>query len=374
MPAIEIVAVRGRRDKKKFFHLPWELYRDDPFWIPPLRRNQWELLGFAAHPFYDRAKGQAFYAVRDGTPCGRIHAMVNDAHNERYEAHDGFFGFFETIDDQEVADALFAAAAQWLAAEGMTTIRGPINPSLNYELGLLIDGFDEPPTFMMTYNRPFYERLVEQAGFAKLKDLYAFWGHVEMLDTMDTKISFLSQEVIRRFNISLRPMNPRKLSAEVQLFLEIYNRSLVGTWGAVPLSPREAEHMAKGLKHLIVPQLTSIAEIDGKPIGAVLALLDYNPRIKAIDGRLFPFGFLKLLRNRGAIGRARVISANVLPEYQQWGVGLALLSELEKVVRATEINEAEFSWVLEDNHLSRRSLEHSGVERKKTYRLYERNL
>ena len=155
------------------------------------------------------------------------------------------------------------------------------------------------------------------------------------------------------------------------MFLEIYNRSLVGTWGFVPLSEAEVEHLSRGLKHLLLPELTVVAEIDGKPIGVMLGIPDYNPRIKQIDGRLFPFGFLRLLSNRRAITKARVVSANVLPEFQQWGVGLALMARLEEEIVTTSVQEAEFSWVLEDNHLSRASLERGGAIRQKTYRIFE---
>ena len=151
MSTLIVKPVTNRREKKQFLHLPWSLYRDDPNWIPPLRMNQKELVGYARHPFYDNAEGQTFLAIADGKPAGRLLALVNRAHNERYRENRGFFGFFECIEDQEVASGLFDAAREWLAERGMQSIRGPANPSLNYECGLLVDSFDSPPTFMMTY-------------------------------------------------------------------------------------------------------------------------------------------------------------------------------------------------------------------------------
>ena len=250
-------------------------------------------------------------------------------------------------------------------------MRGPINPSLNYEVGLLIDGFDSPPTFMMTYNPPFYARLIEQCGFHKTQDMYAFWGEVGMLDSLDKKLDFVVREVISRFNVTLRRLDKRRFAEEVRTFLDIYNKSLVGTWGFTPLSDEELEFMSGEMKHLVVPELTTFAEVDGKPVASAFGLLDYNPRIKAIDGRLFPFGFLRLLWNRRKIDKVRLISTNVLPEYQRWGLGVVVLSRLVPEILDWGIREVEFSWVLESNDLSRKSLQRGGAKLIKTYRIYD---
>ncbi|MEX2185566.1 MAG: N-acetyltransferase [Pirellulales bacterium] len=374
MSQIVVAPVSSRRERKLFLHFPWRHYRGDPNWIPPLRANQKELVGFAKHPFYDDAAGQAFLATRDGEVCGRILAAVNRAHNRQYDEQRGFFGFFESTDEPDVANALFDAACDWLRSHEMTAVRGPVNPSLNYECGLLVDGFDSPPTFMMTYNKPFYGDLIEGYGFAKSQDLYAFWGHVEMLKSLDEKLAFVAREAAERFNIHVRPFNPRRFRAELDAFLHIYNESLVDTWGFVPLSKAEVKHLGAGLKHLIVPELAIIAEVDGRPVGSTFGLLDYNPRIKQMDGRLFPFGFLKLLRRRKELKRVRLLSTNVLPEYQRWGVGLVLVNALVPKVLDWGIEEGEFSWVLESNHLSRKTLERGGAILEKTFRIYDREL
>jgi GNAT superfamily N-acetyltransferase len=196
-------------------------------------------------------------------------------------------------------------------------------------------------------------------------------GHIEMIARLDKKLEFVLNEAKSRFNIVTRPMNRRHFGEEIRRFLTIYNEALVGTWGFVPLSVGEVRHMAAALKYLLVPELAMIAEVDGKAIGATLGLLDYNPRIKAIDGRLFPFGFARLLWNRRAIKRFRAVSTNVLPEYQRWGVGLVLANSLLPKVLEWGIEEGEFSWVLESNHLSRKTLERGGAVRAKTYRIYD---
>lgn len=364
--------VTNRSQRKAAFQLPWRLYKDDPNWVPPLRLNQKELLGFKKHPFYEKNEGQVFLATQDGRAVGRVLAATNAEHNRRYGESLGFLGFFESIDDQQVANSLFDAAAAWLRERGLDTMRGPINPSLNYEVGLLIDGFDTPPTFMMTYNHPYYARLFDDAGFQKAQDLYAFDGHVDMLESLDKKLDFVVREATRRFKIEMRKLDTKRFDSDVRMFLDIYNQSLGGTWGFTPLSEAEVDAIAKSLKHLIVPELTTICEVDGKPIAAVFGLLDYNPRIKKIDGRLFPFGFIKLLRNRRAIKRVRLLSTNVIPEYQKWGVGLVALSGLVPEVLSWGIEEAEFSWVLESNHLSYKSLKRGGAILSKSYRIYDR--
>lgn len=227
---------------------------------------------------------------------------------------------------------------------------------------------------MMTYNKPYYGRLVEGWGLRKVQDLYAFWGHIDMISGLDRKLWFIANEAKERFNVKIRRMNSRRFREEVEMFLRVYNGSMVGTWGFAPLSAGEITELAKGLKMLIAPELALVAEVDGEPIGACLGLLDYNPRIKAIGGRLFPFGFIKLLRNKHSIKKMRVLSINVVPEYQRWGLGVVLLGGLIEPIQKWGMHEAEFSWVLETNTLSRGSLEKGGAKLDKTYRIYDRDL
>lgn len=371
-PIVEPVVTRRQQDQ--FVELPWNLYAGDPLWVPPLLMEHRRLLGYRHHPFHDLNPMRTFLATHDGRPVGRVAAIVNRAHIERSGEQQGFFGFFESIDDPQVAKLLFDAAAEWLRQQGMQTVRGPANPSLNYECGLLVDGYHSPPTFMMTYNKPYYGKLVESWGFKKVQDMYAFWGHIDMLAQIDKKLLFIVTESKARFNVKVREMDRTRFREEVEMFLRVYNESLVGTWGFAPLSGGEIKELAAGLKHLIVPELAIVAEVEGKPIGACFGLLDYNPRIKAIDGRLFPLGFLKLILNKRAIKKMRVISINVVPEYQRWGLGVVLLAGLVQPLRRWGMQEVEFSWVLETNTLSRGSLEKGGAKLDKTYRMYDRAL
>jgi GNAT superfamily N-acetyltransferase len=371
MTELIVRRVESRADRRRFTAFPWQLYRGDPHWVPPLLANFREMVGFVPHPFYARNTIQTFLAERDGQVCGRIAAILNQGHNLRFDERRGFFGFFECEDDQPAANALFDAVRQWFADQGIYRLRGPTNPSLNHELGLLVDGFDSSPFFMMTYNPAYYQRLIEGYGFRKSQDLYAYWGSIDMLPKIAEKLGPMCEQLIERYDVRLRSMDRARFLDEVRSFLDIYNRSLVGTWGFVPMSDDEVRHTAKGLQHLIVPELAVGAEIDGRLAGVAFALLDYNPRIRAINGRLFPFGFLRLLHNRQAIKSMRVISTNVLPEFQRLGIGLLLMHALVPKTLEWKIQEAEFSWVLESNALSRGALRKGGAILKKTYRLFD---
>jgi GNAT superfamily N-acetyltransferase len=368
---VVVIPVASRREKKDFLQFPWTLYRDDPNWVPPLRGNEKELVGYRPHPFYEVNSIQTFVARRSGQVCGRIAAILNQGHIDRYDDRRGFFGFFDCVDDQEVANALFDAARDWLAERDLPAMRGPANPSLNHTVGLLVEGFDLSPTFMMTYNPPYYEQLITAYGFKKVQDLYSYWGHVDMLPPIHDRYAPISEQIVEHFGLTIRPVDHKRFHKDVMTFLNIYNRSLVNTWGFVPMSDAEVEHMAKGLRRLIVPELALAAEVDGNVVGAVFGLPDYNPRIRQIDGRLFPFGFIRLLRNKSAIKKIRLISTNVLPEYQRMGLGLALMSALVPKAMEWGLQEAEFSWVLESNSLSRGSLEKGGAKIDKTYRVYD---
>ena len=371
MNNIVIQRVTNFRQRKQFLDLPWTIYQKDPYWICPLRLDEKENVGYTHNPFYDRNQIQTFLAYRGGEVVGRIGAILNQGHIDRYDDRRGFFGFFESIDDQEVANGLFHAARDWFADQGIFKLRGPTNPSLNAMVGLLVDGFDSSPTFMMTYNPRYYERLIENYGFRKAQDLYAFWGHISMLPKVAEKRAHIAEQIIERLNVKVRPLDKSRFHEDVKGFLSIYNRSLTNTWGFVPMSDAEVEHVAKALRLLIVPELAIIAEIDGRMVGASFGLLDYNPRIREIGGRLFPFGFIHLLRKKNEIKTIRVISTNVLPEYQMQGLGMVLVRGIVPKAIEWGIEEAEFSWVLESNHFSRGALAKGGAKITKTYRVYD---
>ena len=266
--------VTTRRQRKQFLDLPWQLYEGDPNWIPPLRGNQAALLGYPtswfdrpkSHPFYRTADIQTFLALRGDRPCGRIAAIVNETYN-RWNDPRGFFGFFESTDDQQVANGLLDAAYQWVRERDFAIMRGPFNPSTNYECGLLVEGFETPPFFMMTYNRPYYGRLLENYGLCKSQDMYAYWGHADMLASLDKKLAFISEAARERFHIDVRPLDKGRFREDVEAFIDIFNQSSSGSWGFVPISKEETRVIAASLRRLIVPELTTFAEVEGKPVG-----------------------------------------------------------------------------------------------------------
>jgi GNAT superfamily N-acetyltransferase len=353
--------------------LPWKLYRDDPNWIPPLRDNLQRLVGWKPHPFQSIAEVETFVARRGTEPCGRIAAILNHEHNRVHSEQRGFFGFFECVDDQRVADSLFDAVAAWFMERNITDLRGPANPSMNYECGLLIDGFDSPPTFMMTYNPPFYVKLVEGYGFRKAHDLLAYVGHIEQLPPLIDKYRGLFEQAKERSNVTIRYLDKRRFREDLETFLAMYNRACATMWGFVPLTQPELEMMARVMKYLLIPEMAVAADADGKTVGVVLALPDFNPIIKKIDGRLFPFGFLRLMWAKSRITTARVISIAVIPEYQRWGLGLVLMGSMIPKALEQGMKVGEFSWISEDNDLARMGLEKGGAKIYKTYRMYDLN-
>jgi hypothetical protein len=369
--SLTVKPVASRRERKLFLDFPSHLYRADPNWVPALRMDEKELLGYRHHPFYERNEIQTFLALRGREVVGRVAAILNRVHIECQNDPRGFFGFFECADDPEAAAALLDAVREWLAARDIRALRGPMSPGMNYTLGTLVEGFDSPPTFLMAYNPPYYPRLLEGCGLRKVQDFFAYAGFRNMLPASDAKHGPIADQIVERYNVRVRMMDRSRFREDVEAFIDLYNRSMEWHWGFSPMSAAEARHLAKNLRWLLVPELTAAAEIDGKLVGAAFAILDYNPRIRKIKGRLFPFGFIRLLRNRRAIHRVRLVAANVVPEYQLMGLGLVLLRALVPQALGFGLEEVEYSWIAESNGLSRGSLEKGGAMRTKTYRVYD---
>ena len=371
---VSVKAVRTWRDRRSFQRLPWTIYADDANWVPPILAQERLLLGWGRHPFFDHAEMVTLLAERDGKVAGRIAVFVNAIHNAKYDEKRGFFGFFECIDDLAVARALFDAGRAWLLQRGMTEWRGPVNPSLNYTCGLLIDGFNAPPVFLMTYNPRYYAALLEGCGFAKAQDMYAYEMDVALLEKLVTRYKPAVMAALEGEDLSVRRFDRSRLDLEIRTFLDIYNRALDGTWGFTPLQPGEVKHIAAELGHIIAPEFTAFAMVDGKAVGVVLALLDYNQIIRKLDGRLLPFGIFRLLWGRQRINVARTMAMTMVPGYQQSGLGIVLLDRLVEAAKPWGLMRWEFSWVLESNDSSRGTLERAGTKLTKTYRIYDRSL
>lgn len=368
MTNLVIAPVGTRQQQRLFLDLPWSLYRCDTNWVPPMRRDQEALVGYRPHPFYRTAEVQTFLAFRQGAVCGRIAAILNHAHNEHYREKRGFFGFFECVDDQQVAHGLIEAVRDWFRRKGVQDLRGPVNPSLEYMAGLLIDGFDSPPSFQMTHNPPYYARLLEGCGFNKCQDLLAYLLHVRMLPGYNAKLRPIAEQIIDRYQVRVRPL---QLPRDLEAFLSIYDQSMSQHWGYYPMAPEEVRRLVGQLRYLMVPQFALGAEVDGRLVGFAIGMLDYNARIRQIDGRLFPFGFLRLLTRRRSIKRLCIQAVNVIPEFQRYGIPLVLTNAMIPNTLKWGIEEVEYSWILESNPRSFSNLEKAGASLIKRYRIYD---
>ena len=371
---VEVRAVASRSDLDRFIKLPWRIYQNDPLWVAPLLMDVRKVLNRDIHPFHKHAEVEYFMAERDGELVGRIAAIVNHAHNEFHNDRVGFFGFFESIDDQSVADALLRRSETWLRERGRDRARGPTNFSTNDELlspGLLIDGFDKPPAIMMAHTPPYYVGLLERSGYAKAMDLLAFW-----MDARQTPERFARamKKLARSSDVVLRPLNLRDFDGEVARLKTIYNASWERNWGFVPMTDDEFTFLAKQLKPIVEPHLISIGEAKGEPVAFGLVLPDFNQALKHVNGRLFPFGLLKFLWHKRKIDRVRMLTLGVTPAYRKQGIDVLMLVGLMEESQKRGIAQGEGSWVLEDNVPMIHGMERMGAFVYKTYRVYEKPL
>ncbi len=371
--AVRIDRVAGRLDLQRFIRLPWRLYRQDPAWVPPLLFDLKKLLSPKKHPFHQHADVQYFLARLDGEVVGRIAAIVNHRHVQFHAEPVGFFGFFESIENQDVATALLTAAERWVAARGMQRIRGPMNFSTNEECGLLVDGFHDAPKIMMPHHLPYYGLQIETAGYGKAKDLFAYILDVRGKPPPERLVHGIKR-LQQRQNIRLRPISKKRFDEEIRVLHGIYHRTWEKNWGFVPMSEAEVDLFASQLRLVVDPKLCLIAEHQNEPVGFALAIPDYNQALRHIDGRLFPFGLLKFLWYRRSINMARIPLLGVNPGFRRRGIEAMLYVKLWEVVPHNGYPVVECSWILEDNWDMRRGLEQMGAHVYKTYRVYEKEV
>jgi GNAT superfamily N-acetyltransferase len=371
LAGIEIAAVQDKKALHQFVELPYEIYRGDPYWVPPLRIAVKELLDKSKHPYYRDAETELFLARQNGRVVGRIAAILDKAHNRTHGENAGFFGFFESVDDPAVATALLMAARHWVFARGAGFLRGPVNPSTNYESGTLVEGFDSSPMVMMTYNPRYYPALMEQAGLRKVKDLLAYVSNANTIDM--GKIERVASRALASNGVTVRQIDMKDFQAEVERVWEVYNKAWTRNWGFIPMSREEFFVMGKEMKPILKPSLVLIGEVKGKVVGFALALPDINQALKRAGGKLLPTGLLKILYYQRLIRSVRVVALGVVEEYRTSGVAAAFYATLVRNARQLGYGETEMSWILEDNVLMNRSLELMGAKRYKTYRIYEWN-
>ncbi len=371
-----VLPVTSKKDLDRFVDFPHDLYKDDVNYVPEIFIGQRDLLTPGKHPFYEHSKAQLFLAFDGDKITGRIAAINNRNHNEFIGAKDGFFGFFDCIDDQETANLLFESAINWLKSEGLNKIQGPANPSTNDVCGMLVEGFDMPPVAMMPYNAPYYLKLVENIGLKKKTDLLAYKVmHESVNDKAIRMLDTLQNRLLERHGIVIRKVNLKDFKNEVVKIREIYNIAWAENLGFVPTTEAEFEYLAKDLKMILNPDYCLLAEKDNKIVGFILAIPDINQiLIKIKKGRLLPTGIFKLLFLKKNIDMLRILTLGVIDGYRKMGIEACLYGGIIKNSKGTKIKGGECSWMLEDNHMMNRALDQMNGELYKRYRLFEKEI
>jgi len=378
---IRIRRVGQDADLGAFIAVPHATQGHDPYWIAPLPLLEKPRLTPGKNPWFAHGEAALWIAERGGKPAGRISAQVDQSHLALYKDATGFFGFFESVDDQAVAGALFSIAGEWLRAKGMTRCVGPFSFNVNDESGLLVDGFRSPPRMMMGHAQPYYGDLVEAAGFTKVVDMRAYLTPMDIA-VPGKALKWLERALARNPSLKVRPLDMSRFDEEIATVARIFNAAWADNWGFIPMTEADIAHMAREMKLIIVPELVSIATLDGVPVAMCLALPDLNEMIGDLKGKLAPFGWAKLLwrmaTRRAFVSGTRVPLMGVMPEYKNKPLGsiLALLTvgAVREASMKLRMPVCEMSWVLESNTATCHSIEEIGGKVYKTYRMFEKAL
>ena len=374
-PPIELERVEDKRHLGRFLEVPHHIYRDDPAWIAPLNLEQRERFS-PKNLFFQHARWCGWVATREGRPVGRITAQVDELQLAHGAERLGYFGMIEAVDDAAVFESLFAAAEGWLREQGMTRVRGPLNLHINEEVGLLVEGFDTPPFVMMGHARPWYGPRIEALGYSGAKNLLAY--HIRPDFDAPRVMTRLAERVSDR--VSVRALKRDDLTAEADAMRDIFNDAWQNNWGFVPWDAEDWQHTVSTLTKLMPDEYIQIAELDGEPAAFIVALPNLNEAARDLKGRLFPFGWLKLLwRIKVRHPRtARVPLMGVRLELQHSRLGPTLafmvIDAVRKALHARGVEDVEMGWILEDNDGMRNIIETIGGEAYKRYRVYEKPL
>ena len=372
---IRVVPVSNRRQLKAFIRLPWRLYAQDPLWVPPLKLER-RLHFSSLNPYFAHGRWQGWIAWQGDRPVGRISAQVDELHRRHYGEKSGHFGFLECENNPDVMRALVAESERWLAQHQTEVITGPFNFSINQECGLLVDGFDTPPVIMMPHNPRWYAELLEQQGYAGVKDMYAYRINP------DFTIPRVMQTLVDRFgkSVRLRGLNRKNFKQELETLRDIFNDAWSDNWGFVPFTREEFAELGTSLRLFVPDDFIRIAEYQGKAVAFIVILPNLNEVLHDLDGNLFPSGVFKIiqaLRNR-RIRTGRIPLMGVRKELQNTPLGVALallvIHNLRQPVIDRGIEDVELSWILEDNQGMRSILERAGSRLYKTYRIYRKQL
>ncbi len=370
MSTVTVAPVQTPRDFDRFVRLPFELYRNDPYWVPPLIADVKRTLTPGANPFWSHAERALFLARRGDRIVGRVAAITDRNYNQVHASHVAYFGFFETENNPETAQALLDQVVIWAQARGSTVVYGPANPSLNDEAGMLVEPFDSSPYIKMPYNPPCYPTLVEQAGFTKVKDLYAY------LVPSDRPLPEKYERVIRALKgkpgIRVRCLELNNLKRDLEFIKEVYNDAWSDNWDFAPFTSEEIDDMARQLKPIVEPSLCPFVFCRDEPAGMSVALPDYNQVLKSLNGQLFPFGWLKFLLARRRINQGRLWALGLKKKFRHQGFDALLYYETLVAARKLGYKQGEVSWILEDNLAIIRPILNLGGKLYKTYRVYQR--
>jgi len=372
---LRILPVQNRKDLERFIRVPWAIYAEDPCWVPPLLVERKEHLS-AKNPYFMHARWQAWVAFRNDKPVGRISAQVDQLRLDRFQDGTGLFGFLEATDDPDIFRLLLETACDWLREQGMKRVQGPFNFSINDECGMLVDGFDRPPSVMMGHARPYYAGRVEALGYNKAKDLLAY--RLNMDFALPRAMSKLIERNSKRITVS--PLRRARLKEDLVILRDLFNDAWENNWGFVPFTKEEFDELGRVLAHLVDEDLIQVASVDGKPAAMIVALPNLNEAARDLDGRLLPLGWLKLLwrLKRHKLRTARVTLMGVRQEFQTSRQGMALAYMVINAVRLALIkngvDEVEMSWILEDNSGMRHILESLGGVPYKRYRIYQKDI
>ncbi len=368
---IDIVPVKSQKEINQFIDFPYKLYRTEPNWVPPLRMSQREMFN-SKHLFWQRNPHQFFIAKKNDCIAGRIAAFINQEHNSFYHTNDACFGFLEGENDFEIFQALLTAAEKFAIGHNCHVITGPLNPSLHYELGVLVDGFETPPYFMLTHNYNYYDEQIKSYGYIKLKDFYSY--KIDASQYVPTeKMKRVGAFLKQRYDIQIRNADIKSFNKELGTLHSIYNDAFIGHWGFTPIEKDEFYLLAKDMKSIIDPRLVLIAEINKEPIAFLLCLPNYNEVfIKIKNGKLFPAGIFKLLSGKKKIRNVRVITIAVKKKYQYLGIGALLYPEIMERCRELNYTKGDLSWVVEDNIMMNQVIKALSAVPYKTYRLYSK--
>ncbi|MFP4081693.1 MAG: hypothetical protein ACLFVG_02935 [Candidatus Aminicenantes bacterium] len=372
MSDIRIEQVKTKKDLKKFIHFPWKVYRDDPYWVPPLISDIKEKLDKEKNPFFEHAEMHLYLAYRNSQMRGRIAAILDENHNKVQDEKVVFYGLYESFNDLKTAASLLDKAAQWGRERGMEVLRGPVNLSMNDECAFLLEGFDSPPVIMMPYNPPYYIELMEKCGMSKAKDLYAYYMHKD--HETAAKVNKIAERAKKEIKVKLRTVDMKNLGDEAKKILYVYNHAWEKNWGFVPWTEKEMDHMVQKLKQFADPRLVILAEHNSRPVGFAFGLPNYNEVIKRMNGRMTPLAVMKFLIYRNKIKGMRAVVFGVIREYRLTGLSYILYSELERNALEAGYEWGETSWQLEDNQAINKFVESLGGKVYKKYRIFERKI